>query len=104
MAIQRSTVYLQSPFDDVWLTISLVLSQVFLPFKTCQASPALKQPVLFLSPTGGRAAFALTHALALALTHHGAAVAHASSSCVQGTHVQGTQWGTTLHFQIKILF
>ena len=90
MTIHRFWVYLQSPFDDVWLTISLVLSQVFLPFKTCQASLALKQPVLLLPPTG-RAALGVPHAGLvvhhIGVVHHHHVAPH--SSCrVQGTHVQ----------------
>ena len=53
--------YLQGSLENVWLTIPLVLSQIFLPFKVGQASFALKLPVFLLSPSG-RVAFGVPHA------------------------------------------
>ena len=79
--------YLQGSLENVWLTIPLVLSQIFLPFKVGQASFALKLPVLLLSPTG-RVALGVPHA-GLSVHHHvvvGSPQSHAPC-CVQRTRV-----------------
>ena len=79
--------YLQGSLENVWLTIPLVLSQIFLPFKVGQASFALKLPVFLLSPSG-RVALGVPHA-GLGVHHHvvvGCPQSHAPC-CVQGTRV-----------------